>query len=355
MNRCLLFLYFLISFACTQALPNLVVFNFEPIGIEEKTNAVITKLIKDAFTVKGNFNLIEPPPDCQCYTPAPACSVAREIGAEKALIGSIMQLGQKWTISFQFINVPDSKVEFADKISTTVLEEMDVLTTRIVDAITEKKPITQTIEVGKVVETEVPSFKTREPFATITGRTGYIYGAYPRTSTGEMFTIESSVAYETKDLLCEALIGFRNGKQADGVHFDLLLHKILSPGDFSFYLGGGLGIHQITIEHYTHHVEYYDGYKHEWWDSKTDDGMAFSGGFGVLGFRTYFFRIMANARASLIFTGDFGAVPDIGFTFGITSPTFGTGKNSQYQTAGMCLGGCLALYVIGGLMASLSQ
>jgi len=339
----LLIIFSFIGLCLAQTLPKLIVFDLEPIGMEERTGYAITKLIRDAFAESNKFLLIEAPADSRCYSPKPACSVAEELGADKAFIGSILQLGEKYTISFQFLNVPDCQVEFADKISTTELEEMDVLVSRIVNAIIENKPIEKTIEVGKVVETEVPTFKTREPFATITARTGYTFGAYPKTTTSDMFTLETSIAYETKDLFTEALFGGRNGKDANGVYFDLLLHKILGTEDFAPYIGGGLGIHQVTIERY------------EEWASKSDDGLAFTLSGGVLGFRTYFFRIIANARLSMTFTGEFGVVPDASFTFGITSPSFGTGKNSQFQTAGICLGGCLAAYLVTGLIVSLSQ
>lgn len=321
-------LLFCLALLSAQEQTKLVVFDLEPIGIEERVNCAIIKLVKMGFAENKKFSLIEPPADCQCYSPAPACSVAREFGADKAFIGSVLQIGEKYAISFQFINVADCQVEFSDKISTTVLEEMDVVTDRIVNAIVEKKPIEQTVEVGKVVEPEVPVFKTREPFAAFIMRVGYTAGVDTR-----MLTIESSLAYETKDIFTEALFGGR-GREASEIYFDLLLHKISSTKDISTYFGGGLGLHYIN------NIQ------------RSDDGLAVVLSGGLMGFRTYHFRLLLNARVSLTFTGEFGTVPAAGLTFGLTSPGLRS-KGNDLGGVATCLGGCLGIYLITLLLSSM--
>jgi len=332
-----LLFFVVIAFSQSVSVPKLVVFGLEPIGTEDKTAYAITRMLRDEFVKNGKFTVLDAPAEVPVYYAAPACSIAREIGAEKALIGSVLLLGTKYTVSFRVVNVADGLDEFADKISTTILEEMDVVVARIATAVAEGKPIEQTVEVGQVVEPEVPVFKTREPFAAIMFRTGYFFGLYGNAAC-DMFTLECSVAYETKDILMEALLSSRDGMKANGWYFDLLIHKIFSPKDFSGYFGGGLGMRKIVVEN-----PYY-----------ADDALAITASGGLLAFRTYYFRVIANGRLSFNLNSHFAGQPDIGFTFGISSPQLGSRKgaknNNGCMSDNMCIAGCLGSMVLIGLM-----
>ncbi len=311
-----------------QTTPKLVVFQLEPIGSEARISQVVTLVIKEAFARTQKYALIDLPETVRCYRPAPACSVGRELGADKVLIGSLMQLGNKYTISFQLLNVADGRVESSDRISTTQVEEMDVVADRIVSAVVENRPIEKTVEVGKVVESEVPAFKTREPRGFLTMRTGYVYQSYSPNSPHRALTLEGSVAYELKEVMAEAAVGGSIGGDGGGLHFDLLVHKLFSKGDISPFLGGGVGVHWIVSE-----SDY----------GESGDGPAVLLSGGIMAFRTYGFRIMANGRAGVTFTSgnDLGAVPEYGLTIGLASPGLGTGRASSNESLGLCVGGCL--------------
>jgi len=333
-----LLLFSNVGLIIAQGATKILILPLEPIGVDEKTNYAISRTIKDAFVAVAKFEIIEPEGEIPGFSSAVVCSIGKTLGAEKAFWGSAIQLGEKYTISYRFIDISTAQVEFSDKISTTKLEEMDVIAERIVQAIIEKKPIEKTVEVGKVIETEVPQFKTREPFASLTFRAGYTTGFVPR-----MLTFETSLLYETKDILAEALLGGRGKGEAGEFFFDLLLHKITSTKDISTYYGGGLGIHHF--EDYS----VYDYYYH-----RSDDGLALNFSAGLLTFRTYYFRLMANVRASLAFTDEFGTIPSASLTFGLTTPSldkFNTGKD--LGGLGTCLGGCLGIYLISLMMGAL--
>jgi len=311
--------------ALAQTTPKLVVFQLEPIGTEARISQVVTLLIKEAFARTQKYALIDPPETVRCYRPAPACSVGRELGADKVLTGSLMQLGNKYTVSFQLSNVTDGRAELTDRISTTQVEEMDVVADRIVSAVVENRPIEKTVEVGKVVESEVPAFKTRQPHGFLTLRTGYVYRSYSPNSPHRALTLEGSVAYELKEIMTEALVGGGIGGDGGGLHFDLLVHKLFSKRDISPYLGGGIGVHWIASEN----------------GGESGDGLAVLLSGGIMAFRTYGFRILANGRAGVAFTNDLGTVPEYGLTFGLASPALGTGRASHYETLGLCVGGCI--------------
>lgn len=303
-----------------QAMPKLMVFDFERIGVDENVSYAIMRVLKDEIAGSQKFILIEPEFQPMSYSKELVCSLGQEYKIDKALIGSILKLGEKYTLSFQVINIANCEIEFADKVSTTQIEEMDVIAERIVEAISLKKPIEKTVEVGKVVEPEVPVFKTREPFMSLSMRVGYSLGIDPK-----MLTFESSLAYETKDIYTEALFGGR-GREAGEFYFDLLLHKITSSKDLSTYFGGGIGMHYLTDI------------------DRSDDGLALLLSGGLMGFRTYHFRILFNLKAGLVFTKEFGTVPSVGLTFGLTSPEL-KAKGNDLGGLATCLGGCLGVYL----------
>ncbi|OPX18277.1 hypothetical protein BXT86_02150 [candidate division WOR-3 bacterium 4484_100] len=353
MKKYIIFILFIVAFLYPQT--KVVVFELETIGFDRNVGRIVTRLLKDAFTKEESLQVIELPEDSIVYQAAKACSIANRYGADKAFVGDLMKLGEKYIVTFKYLNVSDNRVEFSDRISITKLEEMELVATRIVESLISQKPLSSEVNVGEVVETEVPPFKTREPFMTLSLKTGYFYGLYSGGRACDMFTIETAFSYETRHLYTEALFGWNNGTEATNIYFDLLIHKIFGEKDFAWYLGAGIGVHSITFKKYYHHFD--QGY--DWWSSENDDGPAFNINGGLMLFRTYRFRIITNARVRFLYAGKFGLQPDVGFTFGIMTQGFTgrevTEKKEEIKHTSItteCVTGCLGALVLALLVAS---
>lgn len=332
-------------FMLLSAQPKIVVFDFEPIGIDSITAQTSSRLLRDYLRTSKSFTMVEPRPGDRCYAIAQATESAKSLKAEKAIIGSMSELGKKIIISYQLIDVNTNTVEFSDRATALSVEDLDVTMERIGNAIETKKPFAGTIEVGKVTEAEKPTFKTRQAFGTIMFKTGYTFPlahSLPYDPGAMLFTLDCAVSYETPDLFTEALMGIRRGKQGfRDFHFDILVHKIFSRQDISPYIGGGIGVHKISF-----HPNYP-------LPKKSDDGFALSASGGMILFRTYYFRVLAGLRASAVFTEDLGTFTSTAFTFGITSPEVGPGGGIEAPPG--CLLGCLGAFFVTGLILALTS
>ncbi len=322
-----------------QAQPKIVVFDLEPVGVDSITVLTASRLLKNYLAKSEFFTIIEVPSGVRCYTITEATERAKSLRADKAVIGTMSLLGKKIIISYQLIDVNTSTVEFRDKASAVSVEDLDITMERIGNAIETKKPFAATIEVGKVTEAEKPPFKTRRTFGTIMFKTGYTFPFSHNESLeglGRMlFTLDAAVSYETPNLMTEALMGLRRGKNNfKDYHFDILVYKVFSQQDISSYIGGGVGVHKLSIGTYE--------------NEKSDDGIALSAGGGLILFRTYYFRVLTGLRASAVFTEDLGTFTSTALTFGITSPE--TGPNTTD-----CILGVLGAFFISGLILALTS
>lgn len=322
-----------------HAQPKIVVFDFESVGVDSVVVLTSSRLLKNHLSKSEFFTMVEVPSGVRCYTITEATERAKSLRADKAVIGSMSLLGKKIIISYQLIDVNTSTVEFRDKASAVSIEDLDVTMERIGNAIETQKPFAATIEVGKETEAEKPPFKTRRTFGTIIFKTGYTFPLSHNKSLeglGRMlFTLDAAVSYETPNLMTEALMGICRGKNKfKDYHFDLFVYKVFSQQDISSYIGGGVGVHKLSIETPE--------------KSESDDGIALSAGGGLILFRTYYFRVLAGLRASAVFTEDLGTFTSTALTFGITSPETGSKTTN-------CVLGVLGAFFISGIILVLTS
>jgi hypothetical protein len=87
----------------------------------------------------------------------------------------------------------------------------------------------------------------------------------------------------------DALFGIRKG-----VSLNVGFLYLLSPKDFSPYVGAGIGFHGVS------HEPPYDPYSYNEGNT-TSDGIELLFKGGLLAFRTYDFRIVATAEYSVTF------------------------------------------------------
>ncbi|MEO0078566.1 MAG: hypothetical protein ABIK86_06160 [candidate division WOR-3 bacterium] len=155
------------------------------------------------------------------------------------------------------------------------------------------------------------------------------------------------VSFETQQLLTMLQLGFMRGKyQESDLAFDMTANYVMGRGDFAPFAGGGIGITPYS------------------WisDGKTDhnDGLSLSAGAGMLGLRTYYFRMLLAAYGNLtIASNDWGPdrnsrlVPGLRVMFGVSTTSLGPDATVKAHPG--CVGTVIGGFFLTGLIIALTS
>jgi len=330
--------------------------DFENRGVDSTLIRTTTQLLKDALNATYKFTVMELPPETKCYSVVDASNLAKKFGVTKALIGNIMRIGSKMFHSYQYIDVNSATVELADKIETPPLEEFPIMCDRIATSISEKKTYKETVEPEKVIQTEVePGIKhPRKPYASIFLTAGYLFHPFSETprqyrsgsSTSvlakNLVNLNCAVSFETEQLLTLMQIGLMRGLYEErDLAFDLLLNYVIGKGDFAPFTGAGIGITRYTWD------DPITGYEMK------DDALSLSAGIGMVGLRTYYFRLLTAAYFNYSFTGKMGGISGLKVIFGVTSPSLG--PDATVKISPGLVGGMVGGIFLTGLVIALTS
>jgi len=320
-----------------------VVFDFQPMGVDTNTCEVASMLLRGRLTDIGTYRLVDPEPGTRAYTIDEAVAAAQPLGVEKAVTGSIARIGLKIIISYRVIELATGSVTLTDRATIGTLDELDMAVDRIAQAISEKQTFNQTGEVGKLTGVETRSKAAATAFYFNTGYAFPLMQQIPADPGLMLFTIDASVAYETPNLLALGNLGLRRGKHDyNEVYFDLLVHKLFSKLDITPYVGGGVGVHRLSVQ--------VPG--QSYWEEVEDDGLALVGSAGVILFRTQYFRVLTGVKATAVITEDFGTNVFASFGFGLSSPTLGPGGGVNAPAG--CVYGALGAFFLTGVIVALT-
>jgi len=338
-------LLFATAVTMLAAQPRTLVFQFQPVMVDSSVTTVISSLLRDRMTDSRAFAVVEPPAGIGILPVEAAESLARALGVEKLVMGKVTRVGMKYMVSYELLNASTGVIELSDRTSVESENEFDVLTTRIAASLKAGKPYQASLELGAVGEQEGVEPRTRQPYSSVLFTTGYTFPISHRLpyDPGTMlFTLDAAVTYEAPTFLAEGQMGIMRGKQGfTDLHFDMLAHRLYSLKDVAPFLGGGIGVHRMSFS-----PDYPLA-------SRNDDGLSLTASGGLLLFRTYYFRAIADARATVLFTQDFGTMTSAGLGFGLTSP--GLGPEGTVRTPAACIYGTLGAFFITGLIVALTQ
>jgi len=314
--------------------------------VDSGTTRVITSLLRDRLADTKAFDVIQAPGATRIYATAPAESLARLLGADKFVMGNVTFIGRKYLVSYKLLNVSTGAIELSDRASADYEGDFDILTQRIATAMKQGNSFQTTLELGNVTGPEGNLLAhTRQPLSSILFTTGYtipISHALPYDPGSMLFTLDAAVTYETPNYLASGQMGIMRGAHGfTDVHFEMLAHKLFSTKDIAPFLGAGMGVHRI----------WFRPPANEQLADRDVDGLSLIANGGVLLFRTYYFRAIADARASILFTGNSGPVTSAGLGFGLTSPEFG--PEGTLKTPPACIYGTLGAFFLTGLIVAL--
>jgi len=335
----------LLSVLCAAAMPQtkILLYDFEARGMDVSVIRANTQVMRDALNGTYKYVVVDPAPGTFCYNVLAAADSAKKYGAAHALIGNIMAIGGKQFLTYQLVDAASSTVMLADKLDLPPMGEFPMMAERVAAAIVEKKSYAETIEPEKILETEVgPRLKhPRKPYAGVFLTGGYLYHLKQRVPPPDYFAtrlvnLNMAVSFETQQMLTMLQIGYVRGlHEEQDIAFDLFGNYVVGKADIAPFLGGGVGITRFEWEKP-------DGVR------DANDGLSLSAGIGVLGLRTYYFRLLAAAYMNYtIASKDWGGVPGLKVMFGVSTPSLG--PDATIKTSPGCIGAAIGGYFLTAL------
>jgi len=358
--RSVVLLAALLAIAAGQT--KVLLYDFEARGVDASVIRTTTQLLRDALNGTYKYIVVDPAPGTFCYNVVAAAESAKAYSAAQALIGNIMTIGGKQFLTYQLVDAATSAVLIADKITTPEMDEYPVMAGRIARSIVEREPYGETAEPEVMTTAEVePKFKhPRKPYAGVFLSAGYLFTMQPRQfsyqdSTGthkadmatNLVNLNMAVSFETQQLLTMLQLGLLRGKHSEqDLAFDLMGNYVMGNGDFAPFVGGGIGVTRYSWV--SHGVTLHN------------DGMSLSAGAGMLGLRTYYFRMLLAAYGNLtIASNDWDGVPTstlvpgIRVMFGVSTPSLGPDATVKMHPA--CVGSAIGGFFLTGLIIALTS
>jgi len=352
-------LFFVMLIPLSLLAEKIAVVDFKGIGVEASlVDAAITLLRSDISSYK-NLEVIEKEQMekmfgkvVKCENKETAAEIGFKLGAEKVVYGTISKLGEKYIISANVVKVTSHNIIFSDRVTATSAEDLDIASKRLAKSIATGEKVEKTAEIGKITEEETKEPRRRKSFYTVGGKFGMGMPFADSYGGAKMLMGGSALYwYETSKFIVEASCGGNgtpitlNIAETDTTvhafeftYAQLSLFYLFSKEDFCPYAGGGIGMRNLMIE------KDFPGWSGGSIESSI--GMALNLNAGLIGFRTYDFRILLDVQYSLNMANvgpEFGGPHhSIGISFGVTYRKQMGGEGCGGGGCGGCGGGgCL--------------
>lgn len=288
------------------------------IGVSDTTVAVVTDLLRGELESRGvelvprtRLGDVELPQDgAACDDADCANAAAASVGAARVVYGSLSRLGDKIIVRVRMLWRGDTLPVYADQLTALFEEDLDVVVRRVAESIAAGRPNAEQPTIATVTAEETLEPRRRASRSRFGLRAGFLFppddsygGADRLTSLGLV------IIYETPTFLIKStpLLGIAwRGDTVEWTPFDLFCARIFGVGDFSPYLGAGLGIGVLNVENVV--PVYFPGDPYSYGGgSQTETSLTADIGAGILAFRTYDFLIDLDLRYHYVFA-DFNAV-----------------------------------------------
>lgn len=338
-----------------EAQERVVVFEFSAIGVDEQSVTVATQIFRNELDATGKFSVIpkremeakladQGITDFSCHEITCAASYGLTVGVEKAIIGSLMKLGQRVTAEVRLVDVVRKEMVFSDHFSVMSLDDLDSALRKLAAALVTRKKIES--EVTRYAITEEETREPRRKKAYITSGASFGFG-FPLgdsySKVNNLKTVAWMMRYDAGNLVIDNSIGVTWGssdpdtiwgiqydkKKVSIVPWDIGMRYIFNrESDFTPFVGGGLGLHFIGSQDLGGRVY-----------TKSDQALALHLAGGLYAFQTYNFRLTVEGKYTIVFTDAFhdsgNSSQQIGISIGISR------KLEKGEKRGCMSGGCL--------------
>ncbi|MCU0609518.1 MAG: hypothetical protein MUF22_07115, partial [Chitinispirillaceae bacterium] len=246
--------------------------------------------------------------NARCRDKTCAIDIGKNSQAQEVVYGVARKLGGKWIVSGWRINVADGALLASNRLDSKSLEDFEFVVKRMAQGLAKGKKVEETATVDNITESEMDEdqFRRREGFYAFGFKSGFLF---PRNSTyyqryENRYYYDSGYQNKPKSysqvlntdfvnwfelpqnlaLEWDLHVGWMN---EIGTHFSLL--RYFSRNDFSPFVGGGIGLDYVFPDDAS--AVSADPNLQD----KRNGGFTINGKAGMMLFRTYSFRIFANA------------------------------------------------------------
>ncbi len=233
--------------------------------------------------------------DSNCTSTDCAAELGKQLKADQVVSCQILALGQKLIIQYFLIDVEQKAVLLADKLTSSSIEDLDVVMKRMAISITSLESAKKSAEVGAITESESKPFFLRNGRRFNNWSFGYLYPQKGFSTDQRSFTMDVKIGSEVEDLDYGVQLFLREGFGANIFSSYLFSRKDVCP-----YIGAGAGFHWVTIDQSTVYYQY-QTYPITKTEEKKGDGFEILLNAGVRLFHTYNFRVNVNLAYSYAF------------------------------------------------------
>lgn len=241
-----------------------------------------------------------------CEESVCAAELGAAAGAGKAAYGSLNRLGEKIIYSYGLVDVQTKQPLVTDQMTAHRIEDLDQVVKRVALSLVQQIPAEKTVEIGLVTKQESIEPNSRKASSSWGIEFGYLYPSHGYSDERSVFVWDFRSLYEFRHFAVDGLLGLRKGGS-----LNIGMLYLPSSKDVSPFVGLGLGYHAID------HPEgdYWDPeHPYEAISEPEADGFEFLFKAGIIGFRTYDFRVIGTLEYSIVLNDydDKGAVVTIG-------------------------------------------
>ncbi len=311
------------AFSATQ---KVMIFNFKSVGVPNELITAGNYLLKQDITEKSSFEVIDANKfsgGSTCYDASCAIPLARANGADRAVTGVMISIGNKIIVESTVFDVHIGTPMLYNSLNSQTPSDLDAVINRLADSIVQNRPVAEVATINNITEQENQSPRRTGVAAFM----GLDFG--PEVPVGNSYFGAGTLvnfepllfSFEVGDhamLQFKPLLNFswNNGNSnpsiLDWKPLEIGGYYIFGVSDIAPYVGGSVDLHvfsgNVTINGNSQSINY------------TDFGMSVGG--GVLFFRTSRTRLFVQVNYAPIFDsfGGNGAQSinfNIGFMFHI--------------------------------------
>jgi hypothetical protein len=289
-----------------------VVLPFRTVGVDRETARAFASLLGGEIESRHMPTVPAStlPPDLAvgesaCDESPCATELARQVGAERVVFGTLTRLGSKIIVRIRSQAVEAPEPDYSDQLTATRESDLDAVARRIAETLTGGGPDASRATVRSITEQETRAPRRRASNAEI-GLRGLVLLPVADSYTGhsQLAGFRLTSRYETPSgvfIESTPLVGLIwGGGNVEWTILDVAAGRVLGEGDSAPYFLGGLGLHTVHLERKMPYTPY-GTYTYEQTFSENATTLTGDVGIGWMLLRTYDFSLLADVRYHVVF------------------------------------------------------
>ena len=278
-------------------------------GVDETTVAAVGDLLRAELENRGVALVPSsrlhglPQGETACDDVECANAAAATVGAGRVVYGTLTRLGSKVVFQVRALWIGETMPDYADQLTASTEEDLDVVCRRVAESLAAGRTDASRATIGSVTQEETLEPRRRATRSGLGLRAGFLFPANGSYGNADRLTsLGLVIHYETPTFFVQStpLVGFAwRGDTVEWTPFDLFFARIFGVGDFSPYIGAGLGISALHVQR--HFTTTFGDVFYPTSSSQSATSLAADLDVGLLMLRTYDFAIVLDLRYHYVF------------------------------------------------------